>query len=159
MVAVTDFYISTAFFGLKELRDLDTNFLLHCTSENMQFSRLQELCSTEWRIKSGITLRAIVSPEDLWRTLQTTPPFPAPSSWSFSKSSLLSSPIVCFCERNCSSRFRCSVSRSSSFSFLTSASRFRHTVVVCLWKKTRTAVHRTDRCRLKLCSYQWCNAF
>ena len=57
-------------------------------------------------------------PEGLWMTFMTTPPFPAPSSPSFSKSfSWVSSPTCCFWVRNVSSRSLCCSLMSSSFTF------------------------------------------
>lgn len=69
------------------------------------------------------TFRAITKPEGLWRTLLTTPPFPAPNSHMGSKSSSFSSPTWAFWVRKASSRFLCCSSRSSSPSFFCKASR------------------------------------
>ena len=70
------------------------------------------------------TFRAMTKPEGLWRTLLTTPPFPAPNSQMGSKSSSFSSPTWAFWVRKASSRFLCCSSRSSSPSFFCKASRF-----------------------------------
>lgn len=69
------------------------------------------------------TFRAMTRPEGLWRTLLTTPPFPAPNSQMGSKSSSFSSPTWAFWVRKASSRFLCCSSRSSSPSFFCKASR------------------------------------
>lgn len=64
------------------------------------------------------TFLAIMIPEGLWMTFMTTPPFPAPSSPSFSKSfSWVSSPTCCFWVRNVSRRSLCCSLISSSFTF------------------------------------------
>lgn len=61
--------------------------------------------------------------EGLWRTLLTTPPFPAPNSQMGSKSSSFSSPTWAFWVRKASSLFLCCSSRSSSPNFFCKASR------------------------------------
>lgn len=73
--------------------------------------------------KKIFTFRAMTRPKGLWRTLLTTPPFPAPNSHMRSKSSSFSSPTWAFWVRKASSRFLCCSSRSSSPSFLCKASR------------------------------------
>lgn len=70
-----------------------------------------------------VTFRAMTKPEGLWRTLLTTPPFPAPNSHIGSKSSSFSSPTWAFWVRKASRRLRCCSSRSNSPSFFCKASR------------------------------------
>lgn len=70
-----------------------------------------------------LTFLAMIRPVGLCNTLVTTPPLPAPSSPSFSKSSSRSSPTFCFWDRNSSNRSLCWSSISSSFSFCCSASK------------------------------------
>lgn len=72
---------------------------------------------------SIFTFRAMTNPEGLWRTLLTTPPFPAPNSHIGSKSSSFSSPTWAFWVRKASRRLRCCSSRSNSPSFFCKASR------------------------------------
>uniref|UniRef100_A0A6B0U5F5 Secreted protein n=1 Tax=Ixodes ricinus TaxID=34613 RepID=A0A6B0U5F5_IXORI len=80
-----------------------------------------------WLRMAGLTSRwisflAMTSPLGRCSTLVTTPPLPAPSSPRFSKSSLLSSPTFCFCERKASRRLRCCSSSSRPSSVFWSAS-------------------------------------
>ena len=68
------------------------------------------------------TFLAMISPVGLCSTLVTTPPFPAPSSSNFSKSSVLRFSILRFSARNVIRRSRCSSSISNSLSFFVTES-------------------------------------
>ena len=83
-------------------------------------------------ILSRFTFLANIKPVGLWRTFHTTPPFPAPNSPSFSKSSGVSSPTFCFCVKNSSNLFLCWSSKSNSLSFSWRTSRFAPPVLFLL---------------------------
>lgn len=68
------------------------------------------------------TFLAMMRSVGLCKTLVTTPPFPAPSSSNFSKSSELRSPILRFSARNDIRRSLCSSSISKSLSFFVTES-------------------------------------